>query len=119
MDTHNPATIVQFVYDVFKPTSASAKFKVTVNLFDPRPYWKRTCHQALVHAIKLPQAYNGSITNALPLVVDTGASVCITPQHEDFIFYAIANRRSKIYPRPLLWQVKVLSVGRLEIRLAR
>ena len=87
VNTHNPAAIVQFMSDVFKPLSISTKLKVKVNLFDQRPYWKRICHQALVHAIKLPRAYNGSISNGLPLIVDTGASVCITPRREDFIFY--------------------------------
>ena len=87
VNTHNPAAIVQFMSDVFKPLSISTKLKVKVNLFDQRPYWKRICHQALVHAIKLPRAYNGSINNGLPLIVDTGASVCITPRREDFIFY--------------------------------
>jgi len=79
VDTYNPATIMEFVSDAFKPTPASAKLEVTVNLLDQRPYWKRIYHQVLVHAIKLPRAYVGSITNGIPLIVDTGASVCITP----------------------------------------
>ena len=83
---------MEFVSDVFKPTPASAKLEVTVNFLDQRPCWKRIYHQVLVHAIKLPRAYVGSITNGIPLIVDTGASVCITPQREDFIFY----RNSKV-----------------------
>ena len=80
VDTKNPATLMKFVSDVFKPFSVSSKLEVTVDFLDQRPYWKRIYHRALVHAIKLPRAYTGSIANSIPLIVDTGASVCITPR---------------------------------------
>ena len=57
--------------------------KVKIDLIDSRPFWKR----ALIHAIKLPKVYNGSMQNGLPLIMDTGALVCITPRREDFIVY--------------------------------
>ena len=87
VSTHNPATMMQFVSDVFKPTSASAKLEVTVDLLDQRPFLKRMYHRALVQSIKLPRAYKGSVSHGIPLIVDTGASVCITPRREDFILY--------------------------------
>ena len=78
MDTHNPATLVNFVSDVFKPFSVSSKLEVTVDFLDQRTYWKRIYHRALVHAIKLPRAYTGSIANGISLIVDTEALVCTT-----------------------------------------
>jgi len=110
---HNPASLMQFVGDVFKPLS-STKLEVTINLLDQRPYWKRICQQALVHAIKLPRAYTGTIKNGLPLIVDTDASVSITPQREDFIFYRDSIVKIKDLSKPntgagesvVCWEVK-------------
>ena len=86
VDSHNPACIVQLVTDMFSQ-SVDQEREVSINLLDPKPYWKQICSRVLVHAINLPRAYTGTIKNGLPLIVDTGASVCITPRQEDFIFY--------------------------------
>ena len=47
-----------------------------------------------MHAIKLPKVYNGSMQNGLPLIMDTGASVCISPRQKEFIYYQ--NSKAKI-----------------------
>ena len=85
MESHNPATCLQVVFGLFNHSIGDRK--VTVNLNDPQPVWKRMWSRALVHAINLPQAFNGSRTNGIPLTMDTGASVCITPCQDDFTLY--------------------------------
>ena len=112
VDSHNPSTLMQFVSDVYKPIPTPLKLKVKIDLFDSRPFWKRV----LVHFIKLPKAYNGSMKNGLPLIVDTGASVCISPKGKTLSSIKTAKRRSKIYPKLMLCLEKVLFVGKLEIR---
>jgi hypothetical protein len=47
-----------------------------------------------VSRLALPQCYLNEISNAI-LIVDTGASVCITPQRSDFITYQPSNMKIK------------------------
>ena len=77
------------------------KLEVIVHLLDPQPLCKCMCIQllpqtlVLVHAIAMPRAYAGSITNGLPLIVESGASVCITPRRENFTFYCYSKVKIK------------------------
>ena len=50
--THNPAACLQLVSGIFNHLVDDKK--VTVNLIDPQPVWKRMWTRALVHAINLP-----------------------------------------------------------------
>ena len=45
-----------------------------------------------LNSLELPRAYSGARHTGVPLIVDSGASVCITPRREDFIYY----RNSKV-----------------------
>ena len=60
----------------------------------------------------MPRVYKGSVDHNLPLSIDLGASVCITPWREDFIYY----RESKVKIKDLSksnTMAKVLFVGKL------
>ena len=76
VESHNSATCLQFVFGLFNHSVDDKK--VTINLTDLWPVWKHMWTQVLVHTINLPRASSGSTTNGIPLIVNTGASVCIT-----------------------------------------
>ena len=122
VDSHNPAAMADFVFNnVFDSTVVETK-SVTVNLTaksrrklsatppEPTLYEvdssrypsshpstppksrKRIWARLFVHSLELPRAYSGARSTGIPLIVDSGASVCITPRREDFIYY----RNSKV-----------------------
>ena len=74
-----------------------SELKISVSLQPSR--WQRLCTwfipHVLVHALDLPRVYNGSMTNGLPLIVDSGASVCITPNRDDFTYYRASSVKIK------------------------
>ena len=84
----------QAVSKVFEPLHHINNYtepKVSIHLSNPQPLWKRLCvkllPQWLIYSMSLPRLYNGSITTGRPLIVDTGASVCITPNKDNCISY--------------------------------
>ena len=90
VESHNPAILTCFAFtNIF--ASSGEKKEVTINLTNPKSVWKRMWDnfltRTLVHALAMPRAYAGTKSNGIPLIVDSGASVCITPRREDFIFY--------------------------------
>jgi hypothetical protein len=44
-------------------------------------------HLCYISSIHFSQCYQNTLTNISPLIIDSGASVCITPHHSDFINY--------------------------------
>ena len=67
----------------------------------------------------MPRAYAGSITNFLTLIVDLGASVCITPHREDFTFYCDSKVKIKDLSKSNTVAGEGSYIGKLEIRQAR
>ena len=51
--------------------------------------------QTLLQLVVSPQSYNGVVSIDIPLVVDTGTLVCISPQREDFTAYNPSNIKIK------------------------
>ena len=72
---------------------------MTVHLRDPWPVWKqllvRVLPKAFVHAFDLPQVCKGSVHDGVPLMVDSGASVCIAPRCDDFTVYRTSKVKIK------------------------
>jgi len=97
VDGHNPSNIVQFVF--VKYFEKDQPRKVTIHLHDPRPLWQRifvrVFPRACVHAFDLPRVYKGSVNDGMPLIVDSGSSVCITPNHDDFTVYRASQVKIK------------------------
>jgi len=104
VESHNPATITDFVFKGFNDQTIDDK-KVTVNLTDPRTAWNRMwAHamniilhlairlssletRALLLSVDTPRICTGSMVDRIPLIIDSGASVCVTPCREDFTVY--------------------------------
>ena len=99
----DPAYIADIVFGPFKHTeldknNTDNKNEVSIHLCDPRRLWKRIVDPfALIHTITSPQVYRGGYANGIPIIIDTGASVCITPCKDDFLDY----RASKVKIRDL------------------
>ncbi len=65
--------------------------EVSIHLSNPRSLWMKFFAgfllRMLIHSVPLPQVYNGNIDDGQPCIIDTEASVCITPHRRDFTFY--------------------------------
>ncbi len=52
-------------------------------------------NQCYISAVHLPSCYQGIINNDLLLIIDSGASICITPHHSNFITYQQSKMKIK------------------------
>ena len=94
IDSFDPSEITKIELDEL----FSARKVITLPLSDPRSCWKRwiPCFtRACLHSLEMPCAYKGQHDRRIPLIVDSGASVCISPLREDFIVYRQSNAKIK------------------------
>ena len=105
LSDHDPSRIVDFIYSsIPKPTNTHFETpQATLSQSYP------TGLLARLHVLFYPHCLTSVMTQSPPLIVDTGASVCITPNKGDFI--ASTYRPSSLKIKDLSSSNKVLGEG--------
>ncbi len=84
LDSHDPSQIVHYLFDdVIKNVSKEKRERVSVNL-----------RSALISSLEYPTCFSSSSVEQ-EIVINTGASVWISPHKEDFTTYVSSNMKIK------------------------